>query len=230
MARAGDREAQYYVYAALEFCDVEFRALFRRRKSTGWLTRDEGVIRAASSRIQPSGYAEEVDQKCRALMEGGRPELGESEIWLDKSTSQGQPIAMAVTADALLITPRPDERSQATRERAKDALMEALESKDPEVIWRIGELQGVLNNMSDESTKSQWAWWLVACERGFDCGPDSPWRRWSCLYDQLCRPDETMIDYARRLLQSDFPEVEELAREINANIDAERWSDIDIGG
>jgi hypothetical protein len=33
----------------------------------------------------------------------------------------------------------------------------------------------------------------------------------------------------KRFLQTDYPAVEELAREINANIDAENWSDLDIG-
>jgi hypothetical protein len=227
-ARAGDRDAQYYVHAALSFCDREFR-LFKKRAGLGWLTRDEGLVRAARRRDLPIGYVEAVDEKCRTLMEGGRSELGDSRKWLEDAASKGQPIAMAVLATTQLLAAEAGDKKASARASAREQLASALESKDPEVMWTIGELQYALNPESEDSTKAQWAWALAACERGYECGQDALWLQFACVWDQ-CPPGETVVDYMKRILQADFPVVEELAREINANIDAEAWSDIDIDG
>jgi hypothetical protein len=227
-ARAGDRDAQYYVHAALSFCDSEFR-LFRKRAGSGWLTRDEGLVRAARRRDLPIGYVEAVDEKCRTLMEGSRSDLGDSKRWLEDAANKGQPIAMATLATAQLLAAPSGDKKASARASAREQLASALESKDPEVMWAIGELQYALNPESEDSNKTQWAWALAACERGYECGPDALWLQFACRWDQ-CPPGETVVDYIKRILQTDFPAVEELAREINANIDAEAWSDIDIDG
>ena len=67
-AEAGDIDAQYYISVALNYCDKEFRALFRRRTGSGWLTLDEALSRAAGRREQSLDVVGDVDRKCRKLM------------------------------------------------------------------------------------------------------------------------------------------------------------------
>jgi hypothetical protein len=225
-ARAGDRDAQYYVYAALAFCDMEFRTLFKRRSGAGWLTRDEALNRTAGKFGYNLSWTEAVDQKCRALMEGGRSELGDSRIWLEDAATQGQPIAMAALANLRLVDMAVGKPDGATAAGAAELLMSALKSKDPEVMWTIGLAQGFLKPDSEDSLKAQWAWWLVACERGYECGEQSLFQEFTCRYEQ-CPPGETVVDHMKRLLQTDYAAVEELAREIDGNIESGNWSELE---
>jgi hypothetical protein len=230
-ARAGDMDAQYYVYAALSFCDAEFRFLFKRRVGTGWLTHDEAMNLAARRYGQSFSWTETVEKKCRTLMEGPRSGLGDSRKWLEDAAAQGQPVAMAMLADAQIIETATGRRDKAAAAGAANLLLSALESKDPEVMWKIGDLQGFLKPDSEESAKAQWAWWLAACDRGYECGPQALVMEFSCRYE-ACPPGETVVEYMKRFLQTDFPAVEDLAREINADIDAENWSELEslVGG
>lgn len=237
-ADAGDADAQYYMSAALTYCDKEFRALFKRRTGSGWLTLDEALSRAAGRREQSIEIVGEVDRKCRKLMEGGHNEFGDSTKWLQRAANGGQPVALAAVAESQLIEKlvgttgkEPPKTGGAIDSMStRDLLIAALKTKEPEVLWKIGELQGLLSGKSKASTKAQWAWWLAACERGYECGPTNQWLEFSCRFDQLCLQGETAVDYMKRTLQTDFAAVEEQAHEINSRIDAEAWSELEIGG
>jgi hypothetical protein len=91
-------------------------------------------------------------------------------------------------------------------------------------------MQAFLIEDSDETTKGEWAWRLAACERGFECGLGDPLLEYACRFDQLCTPDENAIVYMKRILQADYPAVEDQAREISSDLDAGRWSAFDFGG
>lgn len=227
-AREGNRDAQFYLYSALQFCEREYGFFFR--KGTSWLTLDEALQKASTRPPQNIDDVQEVYDKCHSMHDADASEFGNAFEWLAKATTAGQPVALATTASRTLVN---DESPQAKLDASagrtpQDLLAEAVKSKDPQVLWTIGELQVALRGYSAETMKSQWAWWLVACERGFDCSASSPWYRFSCRVDQLCQPGETAVDYIRRSTQADFPDIEERAKEINAKLNAGDWDSLGI--
>ena len=105
-------------------------------------------------------------------------------------------------------------------------LMKALKSGNPEAMWGIGSLQPLLSEDDDEDTLREWAWILVACQRGYDC-EKSRWMEYGCRFDQQCVQDRDAIDFIRRMTDLGFPEVESRAKAINAKIDAEAWDELE---
>lgn len=162
-----------------------------------------------------------------------RQSLAASE-WLARATKGGHPLAEITTAGDMLMNDRiaayrtsfSSEHTQATsvdhREAARQLLLEALESKKPEVIWKVGDLQGLFDEDPRRATKKQFAWWLLACQRGFDCGESSDFYRLTCRADfrHLCQPGESGIDLIKRETQNDFFEIEQLARQISEKLDS----------
>jgi hypothetical protein len=65
-------------------------------------------------------------------------------------------------------------------------LREAVESRDPEVLFTIGEAQGFLTAFNGEATKNELAWLLVACRRGLDCSANAEWVKVACANDSGC--------------------------------------------
>lgn len=232
-AEGGDPDSQFYLYSALQFCDQEYRAYFHKRDG-GWRAMDEALVRIAVRPEERTSVVEHVYAKCHTLIRGDRQKYGDAQQWLERATAGGQPVAMAKTArNQLLQSASGGVETQGKQTdpttNPRDLLAAALRSKDPAVLWQIGELQALLHGDSAESTKAQWAWWLAACQRGYECGENSAWYAFSCRFDQMCLPGQTGIDHMRRTLQSDFPEVENLAKSINAKIDAGAWSELDMG-
>jgi hypothetical protein len=133
-----------------------------------------------------------------------------------------------MSANKLLLDPAKNSEDNASEKPADndagavDMVLEALRSRDPEVIWEIGALQPVLDGDEDERTLRSRAWMLAACQRGYDC-ENSAWMEFDCRFDQLCAQDRNATDFFRRTTGLDFPEIEARAKVINANLDAEAW-------
>ncbi len=222
-ARSGDANAQYYLYAALSYCDEIYRAYFRQ-KDNKTRTLDEALNRVSTRQAESVEVVRTAHSRCARLFDGGAEQFGVAADWLRSAAAQNQPLALTITAVALLLQGEtPDAAAQAD---AKSMFITALKSKDPEVVWRIGEAQTMLNG-GDERNLQQWSWWLAACRRGFDC-ENSRWLEFSCRFDQLCAQDRNAIDYIRRSTELDFPEVEARATQINADIDSERWDSLGL--
>ena len=107
-------------------------------------------------------------------------------------------------------------------------LITALKSKDPEVVWKIGGVQALLEGTDEERNLRQWSWWLAACQRGYDC-ENSRWMEFSCRFDHMCAQDKDATDFIRRSTGLDFPEIESRAKQINADIDSESWDALGFG-
>jgi hypothetical protein len=223
-ARSGDAAAAYYIYAALSHCDKEFAALFRH--PTGrWRTLDEALVRAASRPTERTTYVQRTFDRCNDLMTGDRASFGTALDWLNQATRSGLPIAVATVAEReLLADPVATGSSQTTRSGAAAQLAEALKSRDPSVIWMIGELQTVLHGDSDAARRSQSAWLLTACDRGYVCDLKSDWLEFNCRFDQLCSPSETVASFLERSGPNEYAAVKELAAAVGAAIDAGDWA------
>ncbi|HEY0341848.1 MAG TPA: hypothetical protein VGC34_13655, partial [Steroidobacteraceae bacterium] len=123
--------------------------------------------------------------------------------------------------------------AQGTYTDARSLVRAAIESKDPEAIFEMGDLQGFLRQgvPQEKSTKDAVTWRYVACLRGLDCGVDSEWHRQFCLWDSNCLPGESGVDYLRRTAPMlNVPDLEQRAFDLNAKIDAGAWDELGLGG
>jgi TPR repeat protein len=232
-AKNGDPDAQYYLSKALRYCDGGYRNYLQR--SGRRLTLDEGLQFAVKTH-RPFDLVQTVYDRCHELMEQGPSEIGTAQDWLDKATRSGQPAAQGMTAVLLLNqealrsigAPNP-EPSMGVDADPRELLRAAVQSRDPEVLWNVGLAQRAINQSSEEKVTNQLAWWIVACQRGFDCGANADWFRLACHYDSNCAPGETGLDYLQRNASQISPVAQERAVEINAKLDAGQWNELGIG-
>jgi hypothetical protein len=67
--------------------------------------------------------------------------------------------------------------------RWRDLLLASIQSKDPEAIFIVGLAQGMLQPGHPDNAVNQYAWWLVSCQKGFDCAAGSDWIQARCPTD-----------------------------------------------
>jgi hypothetical protein len=237
-AKAGNADAQFYLSRVLERCDEDNRMYFQRRGQR--ITLDEG-LQYAVKRHLPIEIAQSVYEKCREFQENDPAELGSAADWLAKATAAGQPLAQSTTALKLLIqegrqndaraggVPNPYANSTIESNSDPRALFRsAVESKDPEVLFAIGEADGMLHPGNTDSSTTQFAWWLVACQRGLDCSENADWVKNSCGDNAVCRSASSPSDRVRSFAGDEWPDVQQRAREISANLDAGQWDNLGL--
>lgn len=222
-ARAGDHAAQFYIFRALDYCNDEDNLYFKRRGIRHSL--DEALKMAATNgwpfdpEVVRRAYA-----RCHTIIEAGAAEFGERREWLRQASDGDYPLAQVVAARFLFRDlPSTSSDDDANREQRRSLMAKAVRSRDPEVIWEIGNTTlGVLGAAS-ETTREDLSWHLAACQRGFDCSPQSEGVRWFCMWDRACQPYESVHDIFRRAVGDELPEIEARARWINEKIDAGDW-------
>jgi hypothetical protein len=234
-AKGGDPDAQYYLFVALDYCDETHRAFFRKPNGTS-RTLDEALQRVSTRPAESVEVVRAAHARCTRLHDRANDGFGVAADWLRLATEKQQPLALATRAESLLLNPNQSTSSasadSATSPASPDAttmLITALKSKDPEVVWRIGGIQALLDGTDEERMLRQWSWWLAACQRGYDC-ENSRWMEYNCRFDQMCAQDRNAVDFIRRLTDLDFPEIESRAKEINRKIDSGAWDELGFGG
>jgi hypothetical protein len=233
-AESGNRDAQYFLGKALAFCDGTYSMYFERKGQV--LTLDEALMWAA--RLGRSGaYVQRVYDRCHELKDHAKG-FADSSEWIDAAATAGQPAALAATAlkrlsDAAIPNSTvAANRSPATEDdpiaKSRANLRVAVESKDPEVLWQIGLAQGFLGANFQEKVKDEMAWWLVSCQRGYDCSAHADWITLDCPDESFCTPGISGIDYIRNGAGADWPEVQLRAQQINAKLDAGKWGELGL--
>jgi hypothetical protein len=216
--RAGDHAAQFYIFRALDYCTREYRAYFGR--GPAWRTLDDAMQRATTRWPYDSELVRSVYTQCHTLVETGSNEFGERDEWLRMASDGGYPLAQVTYAQNQW-RPMSGPEDDATFEARRRLVGKAIRSRDPAVVSAIADVI-----LAPEGQGYEWdylAWRLAACQRGFDCSPQSDFVKWSCYGDTNCQPYETAIDLIRRATGNDFLEVEARARWINEKIDAGDW-------
>jgi hypothetical protein len=234
-ARRGDRDAQYYVFEALRFCDIGYRSYFKGRGRNRTL--DEALTWASTSGpLLDAEEARDIHRKCHRLKEENGSQFGMADTWLNEAADAGHPLAQAAKAFKLLAettrapTGMPSNDSAVSADQAVELLRHALRSKDPSVLWTVGDLAKPLSGDAVAAERLQWVWRLAACQRGYDCSEAAGWYRFACRLDpqHLCQPGEDGLDYIRRVTENEFIEIEREARDINAKVDADAWSELQL--
>lgn len=105
------------------------------------------------------------------------------------------------------------------RTLAKDA----IRSKDPEAIFHLAYVESITGKSGTPEDVAG-AWMLAACQRGKECGHSSEEFQFFCRWDPACQPSETLVDLFRR--RHRFDEIQQLANELNAKLDADRFDEI----
>jgi hypothetical protein len=225
-AQGGDADAQYALYRLLFECDDGYRGYFDHRNKRRSL--DE-ALQIASTRGPAMNIDDvnEIYQKCHRLKEGDSSRLGKAEDWLRKSADARNPTAQVVLAQKLFGEAVMGETAAdaAKRDEAKKLARDALRSKDPAVVWEVGDLT-LLFSDDEKATHDQWVWKVAACQRGYDCSHSAEWRKAYCRFDMNCQPYETGLDVIRRLTKSDYDQIEQEAKELNARLDADNFDDL----
>jgi hypothetical protein len=231
-ANAGNADAQFYLSRALEYC-AEHNSFYYRRKGRP-IGLDEGLQRAVQRNL-PIDVAQAVYERCHEFVDHGASGLGSAREWLARATSVGQPLAQAVTASKILMqvqrqdfikaggVPTPDNDPTIMSEGdPRELLRSAIQSKDPEVLFTIGEFQPLLDPTNTD--KDRYAWMLLACQRGFDCTANAEWVKNSCAGAPECASANGPTDLVRILAGDQWPEVQQRARDLSIGLDQENWS------
>jgi TPR repeat protein len=238
-AKAGNAAAQFYLYRVLERCDEYNRMYFQHRGQH--LALDQG-LQFAVQRHLSIDVAQSVFDRCHLFQENDLTELGSATDWLEKATDAGHPLAEATTAGKILEqdmrrrlaqaggVPNPSNSVEVGNGAdPRELLKSAVRSKDPEVIFSIGEAQSLLNPSNSDTNATRFAWWLVACQRGFDCSGDAEWVKSGCAEASPCSSASGPSELIRILSRDEWPEVQQRAQEISSKLDAGKWDDLGLG-
>jgi hypothetical protein len=229
VASAGNLAAQYLTAKALRWCAQTMHLYFI--KPNGEIrTLEEAQARFAT---RPIGITQQdlgtIYSRCQVFLES--PELRNStdswNEWLNKSADGGYPAAIAQRAanlESQLILeshgslPHED-RGVDAEAQAKELALSAAESGDPEAIFLMSDWVRTGDRTEDETAILMSAWKILACQQGYDCGPNSDWMLSACNWDPQC-VGGTYVDYLQRQLGSQYDDALRLAKSINVAITA----------
>jgi hypothetical protein len=238
-AKAGNPDAQYYLFRILDGCNSRISMFLQRR---GQKLSLGDVLQYAAKRNLSIDLAQSAFDHCHDFQDNDGTELGNPVSWLHQATAAGQPLAQSTTAIKLLLQTQQSnfEKSGAlSTSNASEAIdspldppalfRAAVESKDPEVLRAIGEAQFLMHPTDEDTDTTRFAWWLVACQSGLDCSWNAEWVKNSCGSDPRCESASSPSDLVQRLAGDKWPDVEQRAREIEANLAANQWDELGIG-
>ena len=233
-ARAGDGNAQYYLYAALSECESLDNMYFKTSAGNGARRTLDEALQIA---VKMGGYNfEDVTgfyERCRKFIGPQDHPFGQANEWLRAASDGGIAIAQAQMALMKAIesrnAPTEADRNEA-RTETRRLMTEALKKKEPSAMVVVGDAAMALTGF-DEIAKAhhEWVWLLAACKRGLDCSPESEWYHLHCRVDPACQPFETgVIDVVKRLTGARFDELDRSASDLNAAIDASRFDELHL--
>jgi hypothetical protein len=232
-ARKGDAKAQFYLSEALLYCDRGYRVYFDHRNAPGRRTLDEALYRIRNREPWETEEAKRVHARCHRFQERrDRGQFGSAPEWLVRAAEGGNPMALARRAGALYtelvvregVTPADTEKLASLRSLGRSA----LQSREPGVLLELAATAAFLAT-SDHRDPHSWAWVLLGCQRGADCSPEVPWVQMACRYDLNCQMGESGVQFMQRALANEYPEIERLAAEVGANLDAGNWEALGFG-
>ena len=240
-AKTGHADAQFYLSTAMDHCASDNKMFFERKGAT--LSLEDGLQYAALRHLSLD-LAQWVYDRCHKFLERDAPELGSAQDWLAKATDSGYPPAQSTTAEKMLSrdllnnmatasgVPVPDPAPVLQSNLSPRQLLKtALTSGDPQVLFDIGDSYALLNPTAsaEAETTERYAWWLVACQRGLDCGANADWIKPTCSINPQCGSYSDPTDYLRSLAGDQWPDVQQRAIEISQKLDGHQWSDLGLG-
>lgn len=170
-AEAGDTEAQYSLALITRNCLFELKRYADRAAFEEFL---ETVPRRSG--IDPEQYAA-FQRRSFEACDGFRADPIHRYIadpdWSERAADAGHPLA---ALDRELRVPGGVEARDPAALRS--AARAALASRRPEAFMLLLELEfpDDADDQARDATPNAIAWWLLACQRGYPCGPEARWR------------------------------------------------------
>ncbi len=212
LARSGSVEAQYEVARALHYCDEELHAYFISRSTGAVRTPEEIRLRGSL----PENIQETIDasyQRCHAFLDD-LSLLKMSDDWLDQAVKANYPPATFLKARQMLkndlIT-----GDDTGVEKARDlAVRAASQGADPEMVFGFVDFVTSNSRSPEQYGNLVQAWWLLACESGYDCSAQSDAIRGLCTANPQCANKPTVVEALQLTAGTKFGEVQQLAEQI----------------
>lgn len=225
LASAGNAEAEYLTAKSLRWC-AEISRLYLRKSNGDPRTLEEVQANAAA---KPSGLSREtiamIHARCRGFLED--PDLHKMSLswnqWLDKAADDGNPAAIALRASLLQsqlmleshsTLPHP-ERAADAEAQARELAISSAESGDPDAIFLMSDWVRTGQRTDQETATLIYAWKILACQNGYDCGASSDWMLSACSWNPQCADGRTYTDFLQRELGSQYDDAVRLAKSIS---------------
>jgi hypothetical protein len=91
---------------------------------------------------------------------------------------------------------------------------------DPTVLFGMADFVVGASKSQEQISQLMSAWWLLGCERGYDCSNQSEWIKATCTWDPQCANKPTVIEELQRMNGAKFGDVQLLAEQIGAAVDS----------
>ncbi len=236
-ARAGDPDAQFYLYRALDYCETNVRFYFVR---PGHVRSLDEALSWAAERSLPRDEVSSVYERCNKFMNRDASAFGTSAEWLARATNLGQPDAQSTTAEKALVQEQMNNFSKAggvlpvtkpisPNATARQLLSYALQSGDPYAMWVIGEVQGMLNPSGTDTNAERLAWWLAACQKGYDCSTTADWVVAACKSSIGCTAGNNGEDVIQYMAGNKWAAVQQRAEVISNKLNSGDYSALGFG-
>jgi hypothetical protein len=226
-AAGGDHRAQYFVGHALAEC----RSIVIAVNLSGKGSLAENVEEMMAARRADDGVrrrlAEQIDKCERFFLTDPVADLPESEreigYWLSAALEGGDAFALTDRALKLAIADSPSQEKESQRLNAVSDLREALATREPAIIFRVGGLYSNPTIARDHSIQGP-AWMLAACSAGYDCSSDNPSIGFGCAELGTCNAGFTIPQVMQRdMTPAQYAKVYAASQDILYRIDSRDW-------
>ena len=216
IAEEGSTEAQYEIASALHYCEENWHARSFFSSVTGkWRTPEQLQRLYVMLPENTRSLMQEADEHCHAFVDE-LDILKTSDKWLEQATEAGFPAAVFLKAD-LMFKANLKTEDYEQMAQAKKMAISASTTGDPTVLFGMADFVSSAQD-KERVQKLISAWWLVGCQSGYDCGPESEAIRSNCTVDPQCANKPSIVEQLQRINGAKFGEIEELAREIKTAV------------
>jgi hypothetical protein len=224
LAQSGSAAAQYELASALHYCDDNWRAHFFSRSTGAERTLEEMRQLYMKLPENTQDLLKEAYQRCHSF-EGDLSQLKTSNDWLDQAAKAGYPPAIFMKADLMLQTHLIDGDSAALQQARQQAIIESA-SADPAVLFGMADFVDGAGKSREQAGQLISAWWLLACESGYDCSAESAAIKGICTVDPQCADKPTLVEEIQRANGASFGQVQLLTEQIRAAVNSHNPDEI----
>jgi hypothetical protein len=217
LANSGSLAAQFEISDALNYCSKNSHLLVSR--TTGTVRTPEEIHELdAKLPANTQSLVEAAYQRCRSFV-GDQNLLETSSAWLDQAAKAGYSPAVFMQAQQKMQSHLVDGNSAALQEARQQAVIASI-SGDPGVLFGMSNFVDGDGKPREQAAKLVSAWWLLGCETGYDCSPESEAIKGICTVDAQCANKPSVVEEIQRINGANFVEVEQLATQIKAALDS----------